>query len=197
MIVAHNEEIQFWYEHCINQQDSSLGVVNYAIKHKLHSKLLTNWKQRFNPWHSKYKTDKERELELTRLYLATNPPRSYFCSKNGLLIHRLSIVMSHLGYMEKLHEIYGEVIPESFLVEKINIEVPVEEYMDIPEQEPMKFITRAPEPTHLPVHHAPEAEIIEERNPIELTITKGVKVIVSPELCPTKIIKIIELLKDL
>lgn len=199
MIVAPNEEIKFWYEHCINQSKSRMSIINYAFKHKLDIKFFSNWKQRFNPWQAKYKPHKNRELDLVKLYMATNPPRAYFCEKHDILTHRLSLVMAHLGYMEKLHEIYGETIPTCFTENKIDIVIPEEEYMDIPlkEQQPMTFITRNADPMQPTTHHAPEAEIMEERNPIELTITKGVKVIVSPELCPTKIIKIIELLKDL
>ena len=43
----------------------------------------------------------------------------------------------------------------------------------------------------------PEPEVIQAKNDIELTITKGVRVICSPNLDSMKLIKIIELLKDL
>lgn len=43
----------------------------------------------------------------------------------------------------------------------------------------------------------PQEEFVEKQNDIELIITKGVKVIISPNIDSMKIIKIIELLKDL
>lgn len=192
MIVASNDEIKFWYDHCEGQKKTNFSLVNYCHKNKLDSKLFSNWKQRFNPWHGKYKMAKEREIELAELYQATNPPRNYFCNKHGLPVHRLSIILAHLGYMERLKEIYDEDINES--KQKLDVEVP--EHENQPERQSMQFITRTEEMA-LPIPHAPMAEVIEEQNHIELTITKGVKVTLSPEFPAEKIIKIIELLKDL
>jgi hypothetical protein len=43
----------------------------------------------------------------------------------------------------------------------------------------------------------PEHEVVEKQNDIEIIISKGVKVSISPNIDSMKIIKIIELLKDL
>lgn len=192
MLVATNDEIKFWYEHCQNQQNSLSTLLEYSREFNLDSKLLSNWKQRFNPWHSKYANEKKREQDLYELYRATNPVRSKFCAKHNLPVHRLSIISAHYGYMDRLKEIYVDELYEPFNQE---------DYMDEPdappEPQPMKFITRQEQQPIIPISTAPEAEVIEEQNDIELTITKGVKVILTPDFPALKIIKIIELLKDL
>ena len=43
----------------------------------------------------------------------------------------------------------------------------------------------------------PKQEVLKEKNDVELIISKGVKVVVSPEVGADKLIRIIELLKDL
>jgi hypothetical protein len=45
--------------------------------------------------------------------------------------------------------------------------------------------------------HEPEQQIIKEQNDLEIIISKGIKVKVSPNIEPIKIIKIIELLRDI
>lgn len=65
---------------------------------------------------------------------------------------------------------------------------------------PMKFvqITREKDSvSEFSTLKEPQEEFVEKQNDIELIITKGVKVIISPNIDSMKIIKIIELLKDL
>ena len=49
--------------------------------------------------------------------------------------------------------------------------------------------------TQAPVVHEPE--VLRKQNDIELTISVGVKVVVAPEVGADKLVRIIELLKDL
>jgi len=48
-----------------------------------------------------------------------------------------------------------------------------------------------------PVHVIEESEVLTPKNSVELMISKGIKVIVAPEVGSDKLIRIIELLKDL
>jgi hypothetical protein len=75
-------------------------------------------------------------------------------------------------------------------------------FRQIANPEPKEVVTPEPEPEPdpepireiAPIQHH---DVIEAQNDIEITITKGVRVLISPSLESMKIIKIIELLKDL
>lgn len=60
------------------------------------------------------------------------------------------------------------------------------------EKPEMKFIAVNPER-----NVSAQAEVIEPQNDIELTISKGIKVSIAPNIDSMKIVRIIELLKDL
>lgn len=206
MIEATNDEIKFWYDHLLKNKKQKLKGEVYAHRNNLSPKALVNWKQRFNPWSGKFKLQKDRELELYDLYKATGSPRASFCAKHNLPMHRLTLVGTYLEYKKRLEQIYGENVP-SLVPDKINIEIPQEEYM--PEPEPITtFRAFTPIPTVCdavprPPFQPPQTqitqshEVIEAKNDVELSLKKGVKVILSPEIDTSQIIKIIEFLKEL
>jgi hypothetical protein len=68
------------------------------------------------------------------------------------------------------------------------------QYVDIIEERKKSAMKFVQVPQAIPKQ---ETEILEKQNDIEITITKGVKVSISPNIDSMKIIKIIELLKDL
>lgn len=63
--------------------------------------------------------------------------------------------------------------------------------------EPMSFI-KAPAviPTQ-PITPIPQQELIAKKNSIEISISEGIRVLVDEGVCSTKILKIIDLLRDI
>jgi hypothetical protein len=184
MIEATDDEIKFWYDHYVNQIKTKKSKVTYCFQHNLDVKKFNNWGLRFNPWISKFKDHKSRELELYDLYKSTNAPRKYFCTKHNIAMHRLTLVGTYHEYLNRLKIILAEsknqvTIPEITFKPYI----PSENH-NIPSINEIKIM-------------ANETEIVPKSNDIELTITKGVKVILLPEFPSEKIIKVIEFLKEL
>lgn len=202
MIERADQEIKFWYEHYIKFHKMGLTKGSYAHKYGIELKEFSNWFIRFNPWRGNYREHKKREIELILLYKAKGESRAMFCSKYQIPGHRMDVVGTHMEYMRRLNKIYNGNVPVDPSYLDANESTAIKE-----EQKPMTFITREPEPLPSVMPSAPRpefipitppvAEVIEEQNHVELTITKGVKVILSPEFPAIKIIKIIELLKDL
>src|SRR5207247_396248 len=122
---------------------------------------------------------------------------------NGLERSLLTAVMTHKGYLEAIERIKKdkEEKPLEFHQvpkHKINIFVPKSEYDPEPEEPTSSTqMVEVKSYTEIPSTRSDPPEVVEPRNDIELNITKGVKVIVSPNIDSIKIIKIIDLLKDL
>ncbi len=130
-----------------------------------------------------YKSKNNPELyaqlvPLAREYKNSGKVISVFAKEHKISKQHLQEMCTHLRYLDAVEEMkHKEPSKMTFF------EIPIKSYADVP-----------PLPAQLP---APTADIIEPQNDIEITITKGVKVCISPNIDSMKIIKIIELLKDL
>lgn len=98
-------------------------------------------------------------------------PASQFCKEHNFDIKVLSPLVTHLNYLDVIQLM-----------------------QDKQESAPM-FIQVPSTQTQAPVVHEPE--VLRKQNDIELTISVGVKVVVAPEVGADKLVRIIELLKDL
>lgn len=96
---------------------------------------------------------------------------SQFCKEHNFDIKALSPLVTHLNYLDVIQLM-----------------------QDKQESAPM-FIQVPSIQTQAPVVHEPE--VLRKQNDIELTISVGVKVVVAPEVGADKLVRIIELLKDL
>lgn len=126
-----------------------------------------------------YKRDSEPELykklmSLGREYMALGYSKgaAEYAQKHKVNPRHLSEVATHIGYLDMIEELRAEKEPA-----------------------PMKFV----QVQHQGNLQAPvqEPEIVEKQNDLEIIIAKGVKVSIAPNIDSMKIIKIIELLKDL
>lgn len=171
-----DEDIKLWWDEVQNYRNSKLSLTAYAKKNNLAYTTFVGWVYRFDPWTGKYKNDKERELELVELYLATNAPREQFSLKHGIHKDRLTTLVVHLGYMERL---------KNYLAGQ-----------NEQEQKTMKFTEIKPEQPIIKRTFI-EHEVITPKNDLELIIKKGVKVTIAPEISNEQLITIIEFLRNL
>jgi hypothetical protein len=120
--------------------------------------------------------------------------RRQYALKHNISTKELSESATHLRYMRYIEllrskpkpklEIEPEPEPENQSM--TFVQIPIE--LKAP-QEVKEIVISEPAP--------PEPEIIQPQNDIELVVAKGVRVMIAPNIEPMKIIKIIELLKDI
>lgn len=186
MIKDNPDEIWFWYQHVEGFKTSDMRPKQYCETHKLDYKKFHRMRYRIN---GGYKSSPERYkhyVKLTRQCMESDISRALFASQNNIPLAVLTEMIAHVGYLNAIEKAKlkrggartgGE--PKSFQF----VQVPV-----LPVSNGGKLV---------PISPPQEAEVIEKQNDIEIVITKGVKVIISPIIDSMKIIKIIELLKDL
>ena len=157
-----------WYETMEKFEDSGMTQKEFCNKYKIDYKAFCNLRYRMI-----YKRDTNPELyaklySIGRKYMKSGDLPSKFAKDHEIGIRLLSEISTHIGYLDLIAEIKAEK-----------------------EASPMKFVQIQHQE---PLQHA---EVMEKQNDIEIIITKGVKVSISPNIDSMKIIKIIELLKDL
>jgi len=211
MIKLSHDEIWYWYCAIQQQLDSGEGIKCFCEQRGIEYKKFSNMS--FRILYKKF-TDPMRHkklLDLARQCSSTGGKLQTFARDHHISYKHLTETITHLNYLaiiEKIkrereplplfpivsprygstrenvdpvmtfHQVSGQGTPRP----KIDIKVPLDEYDDY--IEPQQQL-------------APQAEVIEPRNDIELSIAQGIKVLVSPNIDSMKIIKIIELLKDL
>ncbi len=175
MIKKDHDEIWYWYQKIQEFHELGLAQKEYCDAHEVDYKKFCNMYYRID-----YKRTRDPELyaklvATTRKYIASGAPASKFARANDIHPRILSECVTHLGYLD---------IIESMRQSK--------------EEKPMQFIQVPTVQGALArPNMEPEHEVVEKQNDIEIIISKGVKVSISPNIDSMKIIKIIELLKDL
>jgi hypothetical protein len=169
------DEVWYWYGVMEQFETSGMRQKEYCDQYDVHYKKFCSMRYRII-----YKRDTHPELykkllPIGRKYLESGAAASKFAKEHDVTMNLLSEVGTHIGYLDLIEEIKHEKEPAK-----------------------MNFI-KVPNPQSLPSHtvESPEPEIVEKQNDIEIIISKGVKVSISPNIDSMKIIKIIELLKDL
>jgi|GEM_PF-3258445 hypothetical protein len=134
----------------------------------------------------------EELISWHKKYIESGLSPKVFCKKNNLNILEISCIGTHLEYLatiERLKKERGDPIIPSQLQET------KEPYKDA------SFFNIIPKKESVTVNENQitfdKVEVIAEKNDIELTIKKGIKVILSPSIESKTIIKIIDLLKEL
>lgn len=171
-IKKDHDEIWYWHQKIEEFHESGMGPKDYCDEYEVDYKKFSNMKYRIEYKRFSDTELYEKSLPLARKYMKSGAPASKFAKANGIDIKLLGEMCTHLGYID---------IIES-----------MKESKDV---QPMKFV-QVPTMT-LPHITQQEHEVVEKQNDIEIIITKGVKVSISPNIDSMKIIKIIELLKDL
>lgn len=172
MIKLKNSEIWYWYLRIEEWRESGLGPKKFCDAHNLDYVVFCN--RRFKIYYKKYSEPElyARLLPIGVKYRESNEKLSDFATANDVDKKLLAEMNTHLSYLDIIEEMKGKHSEKS---------------------ESMSFIQAPATATQRP----PEAELIEKKNDIELNISSGVKVIVAPEVSSEKLIKIIELLKEL
>lgn len=195
MVTFTDDEIWDWYQHVMTQQGSGISSNAYARIHGLDRTALNRMIFRFIWKRDNHKKYYEKLLPITMLFRKSGIAVRDFAKQHDVQWRHIQEMSSHLEYNEAIEQIKlrrGEpqIIPEP---ETPPAPEPVAmDFIPIPKiSAPMPVIPQAP------YHEYKPEEVLEARNSIELIISKGVKVIVAPEVGAEKLIKIIELLKDL
>lgn len=174
MIKLSDDDIYFWYEHVEQYRDSPLGVIKYCETQAIDRKKFQNMYYRFLHCSKRNPAQYKLMVSLGRKYLEAPGHSSKFSKEHNVNVKHLQQIVTHLNYIDA--------------VERIN---------KLRQPPSMEFIRVAQKLIPSTYPEPPEHEVVEKQNDIEIIITKGVKVSISPTIDSMKIIKIIELLKDL
>lgn len=143
-------------------------------------------------------------------YISSGMGLSRFCDNNSLLASRLSNTGTHLVYLEKIERLkltrdmsIEPIFFNKSKTSKKHKKTRIVSVLTPDESKEMTFFN-IPNSTHTPSLPSSKKgwafdkqEVVEAKNDIEIVISKGVKVILSPSIESQTIIKIIELLKDI
>lgn len=197
-----NDDIWKWYQHLEDYKlvKDTMNQREYCTKHNLNYIKFHNY--RFKIYYKKY-THPDLYKKLVKLYkdFPVSPLTFKAYAEANDINHRwLTETSIHLLFIEVIEEKLKSLgLPLPALKEEIikPEPKPAPEPLPKPEENPMTFY-------QVPTSNLPfipstshSGEIIEKQNDIEITISQGVKVSIAPNIDSMKIIKIIELLKDL
>lgn len=168
-----NAEIWHWYN-VINECNSS-GLLPKKFCEKFgHDYAMFTSRHNRIVWKSK--TDPvmyAKLVPLGRKFLASGMRPSDFVKIHDIDMKTLSTLATHLNYINAIEEMKSQK-----------------------ELKSMQFIQVTPSNLPTTTAHV-EPEVVKKQNDLELIISKGVKVTVAPEVGADKLMRIIELLKDL
>lgn len=166
---------EIWYWHGVIEQFETSGMkqTEYCDQYDVDYKKFCNMRYRMI-----YKRDTNPDLyknllEVGRKYIESGMPPSKFAKAHDLEVRVLSEIGTHIGYLDLIEEIKRDKEPTK-----------------------MSFI-KVPNNPQAIRSDFEEPEFVEKQNDLEIIISKGVKVSIAPNIDSMKIIKIIELLKDL
>lgn len=168
MIKKDHDEIWYWHQKLEEFRTSGMAQKEYCDAYDIDYKKFGNMRYRII-YNSESKPELyAKNLALTRKYMTSGIQASKFAKEHDIDVKTLGEMQTHVGYLD--------------IIEKMKLDK---------ESQAMKFVQV---PQRMAIQ---DAEIVEKQNDIEIIITKGVKVSISPNIDSMKIIKIIELLKDL
>ncbi len=165
-----DKEIWYWYTHVKKQLDSNFSASIYCKMNNLDRTKFYNLKERCFYMSISNPKEYAKRLQDYADYKNSALNKKDFCKDRGIKLNQLTQIQSHLRHLEAIKR-----MPENYSNT----------------QNPVNFIkVKAPFISKQP-------EIIQDQNDIEIAIRKGIKVVVSPNIDNDKIIRIIQLLKDL
>lgn len=173
------DEMWYWYENIEDFKKSGMGQAKYCRENNLDYSKFCNMYYRIIFKSVSNPKENERLIHLGRKYLRSDILAERFTKDNGINRSILSEVCAHIRYIDMIAEIKAQ---------KNESEKPMNFI-----QVPTIPISKGGSPNLI----SQEPEVVEKQNDLEIIITKGVKVTISPNIDSMKIIKIIEFLKDL
>lgn len=166
-----DELIWKYYQLLLEYPKQDLARREFCEKHGLDLLKFANFRTHF--FHKSITDPKEyaRLVPIGRAYLETDIPLEEFTKQHNVRQSVVAGLRTHLNYIDRIEAIRQR--KEGGM-----------NFIQVPTRQQVQVVK-------------PEPEVVEARNCVELIIQKGVKVIVAPEVGSDKLIKIIELLKDL
>ena len=173
MARTDGEEVWKWYQIILKYQSQDLPQKQFCDANDIDYSQFCSKLFRII-----YKKNREPELyekwlPIARKYLESGMPRNKFVKIHDISIRFLSEMATHLRYVDTIEEMRAVKEKNMNFIKVPTINLPM---------------TTQVEPQH---------EVLKKQNDLELIISCGVKVVVSPEVGADKLIRIIELLKDL
>ncbi len=164
-IRLNREMVWIYYNHVKEQQASRINPKEYCKANGIKLKNFTAYKYYFN-YGNKFELDEyHRQMTIGRDYLNSGMTAKWYSSNHNIDINVLRLISRHLQY--------NDVVTAKLKEEE-------------EQPKPMKFLqVPAAAPRIIPV----QPELIEKQNDLEIIISKGVKVIISPNIDSMKIIK--------
>jgi hypothetical protein len=194
MITRTDEDILFWYQKNKDFESSGMNLPQFCRTQSIDSKKLYNMRRVLV--FKKYCNPEEhvKLINLSRQMTEQGLTRIEAAKLGGVKFCQITEATAYLSYQRELKRILEErglpfdedIVPMEFI-----------EVGNKPQKKPKQALNRMLQQKFAPVPAPIEPEIVEQKNDVELIIQKGVRVLVSPEVGTDKLIKIIELLKDL
>lgn len=188
MLRITDDEVWLYYWHYINCKEKISR--KYTSINKIDYNKLYRFASRYN-YLKKNNVVYEQHIYLHKKYISSGMTPKRFCSENKISVNELSRIGTHLEYLATVERLKKE--------RDISIK-PEPSRASIPKSKEMSFFnipSSKNEITPIDNTNVNKPEILNVRNDIEIVISKGVKVILSPSIDAQTIIKIIELLKEI
>ena len=175
MIRLNEKDIWYWYQCIENFNKSGLYLPQYCEQEGIDYRKFVNAHFRIIYIKERHPEKYRERLLLGKKYLSSGELAREFVKDHNITRNHLGEIVTHIRYMDIIERLKQAKEPDG-----------------------MKFVkVPAIQPRPQADYRGEEAEVIEKQNDIEIIITKGVKVSISPNIDSMKIIKVIELLKDL
>ena len=202
MILTSDDEVWFWYTAIKHVRDNNLRISKWCAQNKVEESKMWSMIYRIE-WKSISDPDNYKELmRFVRQYCDIPPINarghrptavtSEFLRRNPISKKELENGVTHLSYLNLIDRLKSERGEPKFEPQKPNMN-----FIEVP------TLTLNSGGSPVPVvpidEQMPSARPVIEpkQNDIELIVSKGIRVIVSPSIDSLKIVKIIELLKDI
>lgn len=172
------EHVKYWYDIYLKYKESGLQKTVFCKKNNIVLKLFTN--KLFRIEYKKY-TSPELYKKLFEIGLEsfdTTENLYDICDRHNIPFSQLSEIRTHIRWNRVIEELKKEDNSNMKFIEIPSKSIPIE-------------------PTPITKEPETKTEALKKQNDIEIIINQGVKVLLSPQIDSTKIIKIIEFLKDL
>ena len=207
-----NESIWFWYCHTQNFVKSGLRAPCYAREHNINYAKLRNMMSNIIYCKDSHPERYKEMVALAYAYLDSDIPRQQFCDKINMPVQRFARAVLHVKYLQRIREIENSGRSLSDInvmqVPADAIWVPIKRkskrrrnYLQVvPSYAAHNASNEDRNMTILEPKKAPSSiGIIEidEKNNIEISGNNGIKVSLSSSADPVKIVKMIQLLREL
>ncbi len=166
-----DQEIWELYNHIESQKESGMQIISYCNKNNIDAKRFKNVKSLINYPKTNGPEHLKNMYSIHKERKENHLTRDEICIKYSISTSQFNQFNNYI-YYKKIIDKYKE-----------------------PEKESMNFVKVATT-SQTPVFEK-EPELIEKQNDLEIIISKGIKVTISPNICSSSIIKIIEVLKEI